>query len=97
MPLVLEIKVVPSSGKSIILLDKSGKLRVFLKEPPEEGKANRELCKLFARSLTCIQSAVTIVSGKTSRNKKILIDIPLSFDEMLSKLGLAVQAKLPHS
>lgn len=94
--LIIEMKVVPSSGKSALVLDKSGRLKAFLKSPPEDGKANKELCKLLAQSLGCTQSAVTIIAGATSRNKKILLEIPLSFDEMLSKLGLAIQTKLPH-
>lgn len=96
MALIIDIKVTPSSGRSAFVLDKSGRLKAFLESPPEDGKANRELIKLFAQSLKCPQVVVTLVAGATSRNKKIMVDLPLSFDEILSKLGLAVQTKLPH-
>ncbi len=94
MALVFEIKVSPSSGRSAFVLDKSGKLKAFLKSPPEGGKANRELIKLLARSLKYPQSALTIVSGATFRNKKIKLERDLSFEEILSKLGLAIQQNL---
>jgi hypothetical protein len=96
MSLIISLKVVPSSHKSELVLDKSGKLRAYLKSPPEEGRANSELIKLFARSLGCPQSAVTLVAGATSRTKKLHLDVGLSFDEMLATLGCAVQIKLPH-
>ena len=96
MPLILEIKVTPSSGRSEICLDKKGNLKAFLKSPPEGGKANRELIKLIAKSLKCPQSAVSLIGGATYRNKKIKLDLHLSYQEILSKLGLAIQTTLPH-
>ncbi len=94
MPVIFEIKVTPSSGRSAFVLDKSGKLKAFLKSPPEGGKANRELIKLLSRALKCHQSSISIVGGATFRNKKIKLDQSLSYDEILSKLGLAIQTNL---
>lgn len=96
MSLIIEIKVTPRSGRSAFVLDTSRKLKAFLKSPPEDGKANKELIKLLAQALSCPQSAITIVSGATSRSKKLLIDLPLSYDMVLARLGLAIQTKLPH-
>ena len=39
MSLVIEIKVFPSSGRQKFVIDKSGKLKCYLKNPPEKGKA----------------------------------------------------------
>lgn len=95
MALIVEIQVIPSSGKSLVILDRSRKLKAYVKSPPEDGKANRELCKLVAQLLGCPQYLVSIAAGATSRKKKLYLDIPLSFEQILAKLGLAIQTKLP--
>jgi len=45
MSLVFDLKVVPRSGRNKWVLDKSGKLKCYLKSPPEKGLANKELIK----------------------------------------------------
>ena len=91
MSLILEIKVVPSSGFSKITLDKAGVLKCYLKSPPEDGKANKELIRLWADLLGVTQSAITIISGLISCKKKIKITAPLTLQDVLHKLGLDVQ------
>ena len=92
--LILEIKVTPSSGKSEVIIDKQGRLKAFLKNPPEGGKANQELLKLLSHGLKCPVSAVSIIRGATHRSKTIKIDLPLSYEEVLSSLGLSHQTSL---
>jgi uncharacterized protein len=92
--LILEIKVTPSSGKSEISLDKQGRIKAFLKNPPEGGKANHELLKLLSHALKCPMSALSIIRGATHRSKTIKIDLPLSYGEVLSRLGLSHQTSL---
>ncbi len=92
--LMLEIKVTPSSGRSEFMLDKQGRLKAFLKSPPEKGKANKELIKLLSRSLKCPQSAITLIAGATHRNKTVKIDQPLSYEQVLIILGLSHQTSL---
>lgn len=91
MPLIIHVKVVPSSGRIGACLDASNKLKIYLKSPPEQNKANVELVKYIAKALGSPQSAITIVSGAISRNKKIKIELPLTYDDVISRLGLAVQ------
>lgn len=94
MALICEIKVVPSSGKSACKLDKNGMLKCYLKSPPENGKANKELIKMLAKELGVSQDEVEILSGETSRNKRIKIDRDFTFDELLVKLGIERQMPL---
>ena len=93
MALFLEIKVVPQAGIASIALDKRGMLKVSVKSPPEDGKANRELIKLFALALSIPQDAITIVLGAESRKKRLKLDISLTYAEVMHKLGLEVQNK----
>jgi uncharacterized protein (TIGR00251 family) len=94
MPLLLEIKVVPSSGRVAWSIDKSGQIKCFLKSPPEKGKANRELIKLIAQALRLQQGQVRIVLGETSRKKRIKIDADISHEDLLRILHLDQQVCL---
>jgi uncharacterized protein (TIGR00251 family) len=71
--ITLSLKVVPNSSRNSMGLDKHGRLLVRLAAPPVEGKANKELVKFLAKTLRLPQSAVTILHGKSSREKAVLI------------------------
>lgn len=49
------------------------KYRVFLKAPPQEGKANQRLIKVLAEYFSVTQSSELIQSGLKSRNKSVVI------------------------
>ena len=48
-------------------------LKVSLAAPPVDGNANRELCVFLAKKLKLPKSAVTLVSGQTSRDKVVFL------------------------
>ena len=61
-------------------LDKDGSIvfdvrvvPVRIASPPVDGAANAELIKLFAKKFRVAKSDITIVSGETSKNKRIKI------------------------
>lgn len=91
MSLIIEVKVVPSSGRTCACLDASNKIKIYLKSAPEQNKANDELIKYLAKALGAPRSVLTIVAGATSRNKKIKIELPMTYDDVITRLGLAVQ------
>jgi uncharacterized protein len=94
MFLVLEIKVLPKAGVSSIMLDKTGKIVVRVKSDAQEGKANREVIKLFAKGLDTIQANVTIIAGLTVKSKKIKIYTDLTLEQALHKLNIDIQQTL---
>jgi uncharacterized protein len=94
MPLIIEVKVVPNSGKQKIILDKSGQLKIYLKSLPERGLANLELVKLFAKECSFSQNEIEIVSGLSSRKKKIKILKDITFDKLLNILNIDMQLML---
>lgn len=49
-------------------------LRVRVTTVPEDGKANKAVIKLLAKALGVPVSALTLVSGHTSRYKKLHYD-----------------------
>lgn len=89
--IILEIKVVPSAGESKIVQDKSGMLKCYLKSPPEDGKANRELVTLFSDRLRVPKASVEIISGLASRKKRLKIDRALTIEMIYQALGFEIQ------
>lgn len=94
MSIQLDLKVVPSSGRTGLQIDKSGHFKCYLKSPPEKGKANQELIKLLAKLLGIRQEDVSIVSGLTSRNKRVSIRMNVTYEQLLQKLSFDKQTSL---
>lgn len=94
MSLIIEIKVVPSAGKQAWILDKSGRLKCFLKSPPERGLANAELITMLAKALRVTQQQIEIITGQTSRIKKVKIMTALTFEQLLRHVGIDRQTSL---
>ncbi len=94
MALIIQVKVVPSSGHSKWAVDKSGILKAYLKSPPEKGLANQELIKALAKALGLPQSEVMIISGATSRIKRIKVNAELNYEQILEAIGIEKQISL---
>ena len=94
MSLIIEVKVVPSAGKNGWILDKAGKLKGYLKSPPERGLANQELIDLLAKALKIPKQKVILVSGATSRIKRIKIEYELTVEQLYAALGIERQIKI---
>jgi uncharacterized protein len=94
MAVILEIKVIPGSGKQDIFRDKAGILKCHLKNPPEGGKANAELMKMLAKKLGLASDAVHIMRGATSRKKTLKIETTQPLADVLHDLGVEIQTAL---
>ena len=90
----LSIKVIPNAAQSKIVLDANAKICVYVKSQPEKGKANKELIDLISKKLAISKGDISIISGLGSRYKKIAIHKPLTYAEVLFKLGLEVQKRV---
>ncbi len=73
--MILEVSVVPKSGKFKIL-EKNGIIKVNLRSAPEDNKANLELVKEFEK---LFGKPVRILSGVKSKKKKI--ELPITQNE----------------
>ena len=71
--IIFNVRVIPRSSRSEIVGEHEGAMKVRLSSPPVEGAANSELIKLLAKKLGVSRSAVTIVSGETSRTKRLRV------------------------
>lgn len=88
MAFILEIKVVPSCRKQRIVRDKNGEVKCFLIAPPEKGKANKELIELLSKLLKIPKKELEIISGETTRIKRVSIQTCLTRQEVYKKLGV---------
>jgi uncharacterized protein (TIGR00251 family) len=68
------VRVVPgASSDRVVGWQSDGKLRVRISAPPERGRANKALARLLARRLGVRASAFQVVSGETSREKRLQV------------------------
>lgn len=87
---ILSVRVTPRSAKPGIgewKSDPPGRpfLEIRVAAAPADGAANDEVIKLLAKALGLPKSGLAIVSGQTSRLKRI--ETPLEADELKRRLG----------
>ena len=67
------VRVIPRTSRSEIVGEHNDAIKVRLFSPPVDGAANTELIRLFAKTLGVSKSDVEIVSGETSKTKRLKI------------------------
>ncbi len=72
----IQVKVKPNARISSLQKLDDGTWLAQIKSPPVDGKANAELCALFAREFNVSKSQVTIQRGGAGRVKLIEIVAP---------------------
>jgi len=84
---ILLVRVQPRAGKDEIAGEMGGALKVRLRAPAVEGRANEALVEFLAELLKTPKSAVRILSGDRSRTKCI---------EIRGVTGQQIEALLLH-
>lgn len=69
----IRVRVVPGARKSQVMGSSGGVLRIRVAAPPVEGQANAELCRFVAKWCGVRASAVQVVAGGTSRDKRLVV------------------------
>ncbi|HEU64425.1 hypothetical protein LCGC14_2480680 [marine sediment metagenome] len=72
--MIIKVKIIPKSKVNQIISFEEDTLKIRIKASPEKGKANKELIRFIAKSLSIAQNRISIVSGHTSRLKKLQIE-----------------------
>jgi len=67
------VRVIPRASKSEIVGEHDGALKIRICSPPVDGAANAEMVRLFAKYFGVSKSDIEIVSGETTKNKRIKI------------------------
>ena len=69
--MILTVRVQPRASKDEIAGVMSGALKVRLRAPALEDRANEALCEYLAELLKTPRAAVRILSGHHSRSKRV--------------------------
>jgi uncharacterized protein (TIGR00251 family) len=69
--ITFNVRVTPRSSKTEFVGMHDGALKIKLKSPPVDGAANEELIRLLSKAFNVPRSNLTIVSGQSSRTKRI--------------------------
>ena len=83
------VRVIPRAAKTQIVGIRNGALLVQLAAPPVEGAANEALLAHLATAFNVRHSAVRLVSGQRSRDKRVAIEgaTPTRLRELLTQLA----------
>jgi uncharacterized protein (TIGR00251 family) len=71
---VVDVHVQPRSGRTAVVGRHGAALKLRVAAPPTDGRANDATCALLARTLGVKDAAVSLVSGASSRTKRVRID-----------------------
>jgi uncharacterized protein (TIGR00251 family) len=70
----LQVRLRPRGRGDALLGVVDGVLQARVSAPPVDGRANRALCKLIAKSVGVAPSKVSVVRGERSRDKLVLVE-----------------------
>ena len=69
----ITVRVVPNAKENRIVKESEEKLRVYIREKPREGRANKALIELLSEFFGAEKSRIRIVKGLKSREKVVEI------------------------
>ena len=72
--MTLAVQITPNARRSEIVGWLGGKLKIKIKAPPVDGKANAELVRFLAKKFGVRQNAVRLLRGETAKTKLIEIE-----------------------
>ena len=70
---IIAIKMIPKASRSEVVGWEESRLKIRIAEVPEKGRANKELIRLLSEVLKISKSEIEIISGETSRLKRVKI------------------------
>ena len=71
--IVVSVKVQPNASNDRVVGEHADQLKIAVTVAPEKGKANKAVIKVLSRLLNVKISDIEILSGETSRDKKVFI------------------------
>ena len=83
---VMPVRVIPRSSRTVLAGVRDGRLLVRLNAPPIDGAANEGLIRLLAKQLGVARRRVRIVGGDRSRLKNVLFE-GVTAEQLLDRLS----------
>jgi uncharacterized protein (TIGR00251 family) len=85
--LLLDIRVQPRASSDGFAEQLGERIKLRITAPPLDGKANKHLITLLAKTFKVTKNDISIISGETGRNKRIKIRRPAHLPEIISHRG----------
>lgn len=82
---IINVHAQPGAKRSAIVGLYGDKLKIAIATPPVDGKANKALIAYIAKTLEIPKSKINIISGESSREKRIRIQ-DITANECVDKL-----------
>jgi uncharacterized protein (TIGR00251 family) len=85
----LRVRAQPGARRSGVVGTWNGHLKVALRAPPQDGRANEELLTLVAEVLGLRRHQVRLVRGERARLKELALEAPVDLvrERLLGLLG----------
>lgn len=87
--LILDLRIQPRAARDEIVGYHGGRLKIRLTAPPVDGKANQHLIEFLADVFAVPKRDVVLLSGETSREKRVRIVAPKRMPGVLDKVSAA--------
>lgn len=84
---VVSVRAMPNAPRSEVAGTVEDAVKIRIKAPPVEGKANKALVEFLAETLGLRRRDVELLRGETGRNKQLLVR-GLSPDQLRTRLKL---------
>ena len=70
---ILSCHVQPNASRTAVSGMYGAELKIALKSPPVDGKANKELCRFLTDTFKLSSSSAEVISGHASRKKRVFL------------------------
>lgn len=70
---IISLYIQPNASKTEVIGEHNGLLKIKIKAPPVDGKANEEVLRFLSKALNISRSEIEILKGDKSREKKVLV------------------------
>jgi uncharacterized protein (TIGR00251 family) len=84
----IAFRVIANASKSCVVGRDGDCIKVKIKEPPDDFRANIALIKFLAQKLGISKNSIKIISGERARMKYLSIDCLFTVDQIIAKLLL---------
>ena len=85
--LLIKLHIQPNAKDNAVIGLHGESLKIKIKAPPVDNKANIEITNFLAKEFNIHKSSVSLISGQTSREKKFLIKEPDVLPEWFKELS----------
>lgn len=82
------MRAIPRASRDELAGVRDGRLLVRVTAPPLDGRANAAVCALLAKAIGVPKSAVSVVRGEASRDKRVRIAGVVDERAVRAALGL---------